>query len=45
MSAKWYGQVSNDLGKIPECIEYYENQLEEDFKCHHEFIFNYISKV
>ena len=29
MSAKWYGQVSNNLGKIPECIEYYENQLEE----------------
>ena len=29
MSAKWYGQVSNNLAKIPECIEYYENQLEE----------------
>jgi len=29
MSAKWYGQVSNNLSKIPDCIEYYENQLEE----------------
>tara|TARA_A100001011_G_C14288103_1_gene834798 strand:- start:1622 stop:2095 length:474 start_codon:yes stop_codon:yes gene_type:complete len=29
MSAKWYGQVSNNLSKIPDCIEYYENQLED----------------
>ncbi len=29
MSTKWYGQVSNNLSKIPDCIEYYENQLEE----------------
>ena len=29
MSAKWYGQVSNDISKIPACIEYYEDQLEE----------------
>ena len=29
MSAKWYGQVSNNLSKIPDCIEYYEGQLEE----------------
>ena len=29
MSAKWYGQVSNDLSKIPDCIEYFEFQLDE----------------
>ena len=29
MSAKWYGQVSNNLSKIPDCIEYFEFQLDE----------------
>ena len=25
----WYGLVSKDLGKLPECIDYYMKQLEE----------------
>jgi hypothetical protein len=29
MSAKWYGQVTSNLGKIPDCIDYYETQLDE----------------
>ena len=29
MSAKWYGQVTSNLGKIPDCIEYFEFQLDE----------------
>lgn len=29
MSAKWYGQVTSNLAKIPDCIDYYETQLDE----------------
>jgi hypothetical protein len=25
----WYGLVSKDLGKLPECIDYYLKQLDE----------------
>ena len=29
MPQGWYGQVSGNLGKIAECITFYESQLEE----------------
>ena len=29
MSAKWYGQVTSNLAKIPDCIDFYETQLDE----------------
>lgn len=27
--AKWYNTVSQNLGKLPDCIDYFEDQLEE----------------